>query len=36
MVHPGPMVYPEPFNLDYWISQYEKTGFKPKIWGEEA
>ncbi len=34
-VSPGPMALPVPFDLDFWISQYEKTGFKPKVWSEE-
>lgn len=35
MVSPGPLEYPVPFDLDYWIGQFEKTGFKPRVWGEE-
>lgn len=35
LVHPGPMAFPVPFDLDYWIGQFEKTGFKPRIWNDE-
>jgi imidazolonepropionase-like amidohydrolase len=25
----GPLEFPQPFDLDYWIHQWEKTRFKP-------
>jgi imidazolonepropionase-like amidohydrolase len=32
---PGPLEFPQPFKLDYWIRQWEKTKFKTG-WNERA
>ena len=32
---PGPLEFPQPFDLDFWIRQWDKTKFKPG-WHERA